>query len=419
MQIKTKEHSNVKEKKPTNDRLGQVGGEAVLDGVMMRAGTLCATACRTPDGEIAVAEQEFISARKKHRFCNLPIIRGVVSFAESMKLSFGALNVSAAMMGADEEMQESRFEKWLKKTFGKSIYDFIMFIGALLGVALAVGLFFILPNLTSGGLEQLAGRDLGVWKAAVASGVKILLFVGYILLISLMPDIRKTFQYHGAEHKSIACYEAGAELTPENAKTFRRFHPRCGTSFMFVMSLLGLLIAMGIRILLEVGLGVDFELLTGSKMLEALIYTGIGLLTLPLIMGLGFEFLLYAGKHDNGLTRALSAPGLWMQRLTTKEPDTAQLECAIVALKCALHDRFPDFDKSPYIIKGKKILEGTSETTGQTEAAPGPQVPETDAPLPDRPQVSASPVMPEAPQTPAAPLSPVQPEPPVPPEAPQ
>lgn len=354
-------------------RLGKVGGSAVLEGVMMRAGSHCATACRTPAGEVAAVEQEFVSVRKKHKFLNLPLIRGVVSFIESMKLSIKTLNVSAEIMGDEEELQESKFEKWLKKHFGKSIYDLVMFVGLFLGFALAIGLFFVLPNLVANGIEALIGRDLGVWKAPISSLLKVIIFITYILLITLMPDIRRTFQYHGAEHKTIACYEAGEALTPENAKKYSRFHPRCGTSFMFVMILLGLLVALGIRVLFEVGLGIDFEVITGKAIYEALIYTGIGLLTLPIVMGLGFEFLMIAGKHDNWLIRLLSAPGLWMQRLTTKEPDEKQLECAIVATMCAMPEEFPEFDSAPYINKGREILQknaGKPAETSNEEAAP-------------------------------------------------
>ena len=356
----------------TNCRLGKVGGEAVLEGVMMRAGDLCSTACRAPDGEIVVAEQTFVSVRKKHKILNLPILRGPISFFESMKMSIGVLNVSAEVMGIDEEAEESKFEKWLKKTFGKSITDVVMGVGVFLGLLLSIALFFFLPNWISNGVEFLAGSDLGVWKAAISSGVKILLFVGYILLVTLMPDIRRTFQYHGAEHKSIACYEAGEELTPENARKYRRFHPRCGTSFMFVMILLGLLISLGIRMLFEWGLGIDFGALTGRAIFESLIYTGIGLVTLPLVMGIGYEFLMIAGKHDNAVTRFLSAPGMWMQRLTTKEPDDKQLECAIVALKCALSEEFPDFDKTPYINKGRKPAENVDSDPESTDGEPAP-----------------------------------------------
>ena len=161
--------------------------------------------------------------------------------------------------------------------------------------------------------------------------MKMGIFVGYLTAVSFMPDIKRTFMYHGAEHKSIACFEAGEELTPENAKKHTRFHPRCGTSFMFFMILLGIFAGLIIK--------------TVIPGLDTIVYTLIRLLILPILMGLGYEFIRFAGKHPSWFTRALSAPGLWMQRITTKEPDEGMLEVAITSLKCALRDDYPEFQK--------------------------------------------------------------------------
>ena len=343
-----------KEKTPQNCRLNRVGGEAVIEGIMMKAGDRCSTACRKEDGTIAVVDRKHVSVRKKHKILNLPILRGVVNFIESMALSFSILELSAEMMGEDIAEEETKFEKWLKKTFGKSIYDVIMVLAAFLGIALAVLLFTYLPNQIAVWAEKLFHFDMGVWKAVLCGALRIGIFVLYVFLISLMKDIRRTFQYHGAEHKTIACYESGEELTPENAKKHSRFHPRCGTSFMFVMLFLSILVSLGVRTLFEVGLKIDFAKITLDAIgvnLSALIYAGIGILTLPLVVGIGFEFLMYAGKHDGKFIRALSAPGLWMQRLTTREPDEKELETAIIALKCAMPEEFPDFDRSAFIVR--------------------------------------------------------------------
>ena len=175
---------------------------------------------------------------------------------------------------------------------------------------------------------MLDGR-LGVWTVVVEGVVKIVIFLLYLWLVSLIPDIKRTFMYHGAEHKSIACFESGTELSAENAKNYTRFHPRCGTSFMFFMILLGIFAGLFVRIVFN-----DISLFP---------YVGIRLLILPLVMGLGYEFIMFAGKHDNFFTRALSAPGLWVQRLTTKEPTEDMLEVAIISIKCALRDDFPEF----------------------------------------------------------------------------
>ncbi len=343
-----------KEKEALSCRLGRVGGEAVIEGVMMKAGDRCSTACRKEDGTIAVVDKKFVSVRKKHKLCNIPLLRGVINFIESMVLSFSILELSAEMMGEDILEEETKFEKWLKKTFGKSIYDVIMAFAAVFGIALAVLLFTYLPNQIAVWIEKLFRFDMGVWKAVLCGALRIGIFILYIVLISLMKDIRRTFEYHGAEHKTIACYEAGDELTPENAKKHSRFHPRCGTSFMFVMLFLSILVSLGVRSLFELGLKIDFAAITTEAVginLSALIYAGIGILTLPIVVGIGFEFLMYAGKHNGKFIRALSAPGLWMQRLTTREPDEKQLEAAIIALKCAMPEEFPDFDRTAFVVR--------------------------------------------------------------------
>lgn len=321
--------------KTISPRMGRVGGQAVLEGVMMKSGDRCATACRRADGSIAVSRATFVSARKKNKFFALPLVRGVVNFVEMMKLSMNTLNTSAEIMGETDE-PETKFERWLREKLHIDLTTVVSVIGIILGLLLSVGLFIYLPRFLSALILPHAAPG---WKALLEGGFKVLLFVGYLALVSLMRDMRRVFAYHGAEHKSVACYEAGDELTPENAKKHTRFHPRCGTSFMFVMILIGILFSVFINLL--------FPGLSGLRF-GNLLYTLIKLLILPLVVGIGFEFIMYAGKHDNLLVRILSAPGLWMQRLTTREPDETMLECAITALKCAMPDEFPDFDEKTY-----------------------------------------------------------------------
>ena len=313
-------------------RLGRVGGQAVLEGVMMKAGSRTVTTCRKEDKSLVVTDNSFVSVRTKHKILDLPIIRGVVNFVEMMALSFKTLGASADAMGLEEE-EPSKFEKWLQKVFGVRITDFIMLVALILGLALSVVLFIWLPAWISEGvdllLDYLFSVSLGMFKAVLEGFVKVGIFVAYLALVSLMPDIKRTFMYHGAEHKSIACFEAGDELTPENAMKHRRFHPRCGTSFMFFMILLGIIAGLFIRIIFP---GIN-----------PWAYNGIRLLILPLLMGIGYEIIRIAGKHDNVVTRAISAPGLWVQRITTKEPTEDMLEVAIISLKCALRDDFPEF----------------------------------------------------------------------------
>lgn len=317
----TMKHDN--NQKIVPERLGRVGGQAVLEGVMMKSGDDVCLAVRTEDGGIKTKKSSFVSLRRKHKFCNLPIIRGVINFVEMMSLSMGTLSDSADMLGVADVEAESKVDVWLKKHFGDRLMNVIMAGATVLGVVLSIGLFILIPTAVTKGITHLAGRELNwILRSAIEGVLKIGIFILYLALVSLMPDIRRTFEYHGAEHKSVACYEKGLDLTPENAVTCTRFHPRCGTSFIFVMLIISILISMFIRI--------D----------SALPRTLVKLLLLPLSVGIGFEFIIYAGRHDNPVTRALSAPGLWMQRLTTKEPDASQLEVAITALKGAIPSEF-------------------------------------------------------------------------------
>ena len=280
--------------KETCSRLNRVGGQAVLEGIMMKAGDNCCTACRLENGEVAVNDRKFVSVRKKHKWLNIPILRGVINFIEMMMLSYSTLTVSAEMLGIDEEAEETKAEKWMKKHLGIKLFDVLMVIALILGVALCLGLFIYLPTLAVSGVASLFGiEELGIWRAVPEGFLKIAIFILYIYLVSLMPDIRRTFEYHGAEHKSIACFEAGVELTPENAKKYTRFHPRCGTSFLFVMLFIGIIVSLFI-----------------PASLNNILRSVIKLLLVPVIVGLGYEFILFAGKHPNALTRILSAPGL-------------------------------------------------------------------------------------------------------------
>lgn len=379
-----------------NERLNRVGGEAVLDGVMMKAGKNCSTAVRLPNGNIRVLPRTYTPPKEKHKWMGIPLIRGVCNFISTMKLSFAVLTDSAEA-AAGEELKESKSDRWMKKHLGFSLMDLVGGLSLILGIALALCLFIYLPNLASAGLERLFRLDLGVWKAVTSGVVKIFIFIFYIYLVSLMPDIRRTFQYHGAEHKTIACFESHRELTPENAKECTRFHPRCGTSFMFVMILLGIILSLVVRCVLEWGFKIDFEALTGSRLWESLIYTGIGLLLLPLVMGIGYEFLMYAGKHsEKRIVKILSAPGLWMQRLTTREPSLEQLAVAIAATKHALPDIFPDFDRAAYEAKegfgtvaADTAANGDAPVTGTTAPAEA-NAPAADAVLPGEPGAAPS-----------------------------
>ena len=321
---------------PFADRLGKVGGQAVLEGVMMKAGKRMVTTCRKEDGSLVVTDDNFVSLREKYKILDLPLVRGVVSFAESMIMSFKTLGASADALGLEDEEEPSKFEKWLSEKVGAKLTDVVMVVSLIFGLGLSALLFVFLPIWITAGINFLLDLVFNITMpdavSAILEGVmKMGIFVGYLTAVSFMPDIKRTFMYHGAEHKSIACFEAGEELTPENAKKHTRFHPRCGTSFMFFMILLGIFAGLIIK--------------TVIPGLDTIVYTLIRLLILPILMGLGYEFIRFAGKHPSWFTRALSAPGLWMQRITTKEPDEGMLEVAITSLKCALRDDYPEFQK--------------------------------------------------------------------------
>ena len=315
-------------------RLNKVGGQAVIEGVMMKAGTKTVTTCRKDDGSLTVYDDEFVSIRKKKPILNLPIIRGVVNFIEMMSLSMKTLNASADALGIEEE--DDKFTEWCKKHLGARATDVIMVISLILGLGLSLLLFMFLPTWVADGIDWLWQNLFNMNPIhptiiAVIEGVlKVTIFIAYLLLVSLMKDIKRVFMYHGAEHKTIACFEAGEELTPENAAKHRRFHPRCGTSFMFLMIGIGILVGMLVRNILPAN--------TPSILISL-----VKLALLPITMGVGYEILMIAGKHDNVITRIISAPGLWVQRITTKEPTLDMLEVAIVSTKCALRDEFPEF----------------------------------------------------------------------------
>ena len=310
------------EKSSVNPRMNRVGGQAVLEGVMMKSGENVALSVRKEDGSIETETKKFVSARKKHKTFNIPVVRGVINMVETFRLSYSILGRSAEMLGLDDFEEETKFDKWMREKLGDKMMSVIMSVAMVLGVALA-----LLPTFAVKKLGEVV--ELGWFRNLIQGLIKIAIFVGYILLVSLMPDIKRTFEYHGAEHKSIACYEAGEALTPENAAKHTRLHPRCGTSFIFVVMIISILV---------------FSILPWSNVL---LRFALQLVFLPVVIGLSFEFIMYAGKHDNILTKLLSAPGLAMQKITTREPSLEQLEVALTSLKAAMPDEFPPEEKTP------------------------------------------------------------------------
>lgn len=309
-----------------------VGGQALIEGIMMQGPKGIATAVRKPDGEIDTANHEFHHIREKVKFLGWPLIRGAVAFFESMILGYKTLMYSAEVSGMEEieEEEMSKFEKWLTDKLGDKLMSVITGIASVLGIALAFVIFFYLPVLFFNLLNTHFDGALTAAQGTIEGVMKIIIFVVYIALVSQMKDIKRTFMYHGAEHKTIACYEAGDELTVENVRKHCRFHPRCGTSFIFVMLIFSIVFY---SILAKV-----FPVIATQRLWWMLLK----LVFLPFIMGLGYEFIRYAGRHDNLLVKILSAPGLWMQRLTTREPDDEMMEVGIEALKAVITDNPED-----------------------------------------------------------------------------
>ncbi len=309
-----------------------VGGQALIEGVMMQGPKGVATAVRQTDGNIIVEHHDVKHLRDKSKFFALPLIRGIVGFFESMVLGYKMLMYSAEVSGMEdiEDVEMSKFEKWLTDKLGDKFMSVIMFIATIIGFALAFLIFFYFPVLVFNKLNAWTHGSLTPWQGTIEGVIKIIIFIAYIALVSQMKDIKRTFMYHGAEHKSIACYEAGLELTVENVKKCTRFHPRCGTSFIFVMLILS--------IILSTILSKIFPSIATVRVLWMLLK----LAFIPLVMGIGYEFIKYAGRHDNLFVKILSAPGLWMQRLTTKEPDDEIIEVGIESLKAVITDNPED-----------------------------------------------------------------------------
>lgn len=302
-----------------------IGGQALMEGIMMRGPKVTAVGVRKPDGSIEVSEQPTRNLKDRYPILGWPIIRGTAAMIDSLRVGFQALNESAekSVEGLEEE-EPSRFEKWLNRVFGEKIMNVLMGIAMVLGVLIAVVLFFMLPTWLVNLMKLGVGEGLEPWRSLIEGVMRIAIFIGYVALCGLQPDLRRTFQYHGAEHKTIFCYENGEALTVENVRHHSRFHPRCGTSFMIIMLGLGIV----------VGFFIPFT--------NPLLRTVVKLLCIPLVMGLGYELIRLCGRRDNRLTRIIAAPGLWVQRITTKEPDDSMMEVAIAAMEKVIPENGED-----------------------------------------------------------------------------
>ncbi len=292
-----------------------IGGQALIEGIMMKGPEKTAMAVRRPDKGIEIKYFNSVPLSKKYKFFGLPIIRGVVNFVQSMVDGYKALMQSAEISGFAEEEGE-------KPATG--VMAAIMSIASVLAVALSVFLFIYLPSLIFDGINYLAGGAITPLASLFEGVLRLIILVTYMLLVSRMPDIKRVFMYHGAEHKTIFCFEAKLPLTVENAREQKRLHPRCGTSFLTLMILVSILVSSALALI--------FPALRASRVL----WVAIKLLMIPLICGLGYELIKICGKYDNSLTRIISAPGIWLQNITTVEPTDDMLEIAIAAMNAVL-----------------------------------------------------------------------------------
>lgn len=292
-----------------------IGGQALIEGIMMRGPFLTSMATRLPDGSIDVETwNTHKGGQKAHWTRRVPFLRGIFNMVDSMVVGYSCLMKSAEKAGVEEE--PTKFDRWLEEKLGDNMMKVLGGFAVVLGVALAAVLFIFIPTGLSSLLKPLIGAGIGL--SLIEGLIKVIILVGYMWLCSRMKEIHRVFEYHGAEHKSIACYEAGLPLTVENIRPQRRFHPRCGTSFLFLVVFISIIVGSfiswdnpAIRMLLKLAL-------------------------IPVVVGISYELIKLAGRSDGILTRIISAPGMWLQRITTCEPDDSQIECAIAALEAVI-----------------------------------------------------------------------------------
>ena len=308
-----------------------IGGQALIEGIMMKSPEKTALAVRCPDKSIDISYLSGNSIKNKYKILSLPVIRGVAGFIESMAQGYKAMMMSAEKSGFTDLEEEKESEK--KKDNGVFM-NVIMAVASVLGVALAVVLFMLLPRLAVSGLRMIFRTEFTpVVRSGIEQLLKLTIFVVYVWAVSLMKDIKRVFMYHGAEHKTIFCYEKGLKLNVENVRLQKRFHPRCGTSFMILM------------ILVSIVFSTIVQMIFPGVYNIAWLWVIVKILLIPIVCGAGYELLRVCGRYDNLFTKIVSAPGLWLQRITTKEPDDDMIEVAIAALK-ACEPAVPDVDRS-------------------------------------------------------------------------
>ncbi|MDR2606469.1 MAG: DUF1385 domain-containing protein [Oscillospiraceae bacterium] len=305
-------------KEKTKEFQTTIGGQALIEGILMRGPKKQAMVVRTPDGLVKkVEELKFI--KDKYPILGLPFIRGVVNFGGAMSAGVRAIFFAVEQLPDDEQYeQESKFDRWLERKFGKDEkgQKALMTLVTVFAIAISVGLFILLPTLLAGIVARFVQSS--VWRNVIEGVIRVAIFLGYLAAVSRMPDIQRVFRYHGAEHKTIFCYEKGLPLTVENVRTQQKEHPRCGTSFLFVVMIVSIIV---------------FSVVTWSNPFIRIV---LRLALLPVVVAISYEFNRIVGRHCNWFTNILSAPGRWLQKLTVYEPDDSMREVAIAAMELVI-----------------------------------------------------------------------------------
>ncbi len=307
-------------------RQNYIGGQAVIEGVMMRGKKMYAMAVRTPDGTLAVEKKDIDDVFSRYKIFKYPIFRGIASFIQSLIIGTKIIMRSTQLAGLEEETEEnaepSKFEKALQKMFGDKLTDVLIYISVAVSLVFSIGLFFVLPVFIGSLLRPILP---GTWALGIAEGlIRIAIFLLYLFLVSRMKEIKRVFQYHGAEHKTINCFEHGEELTVENVKKYTRLHKRCGTSFLLIVMIISMVVFFFIR--------------TDTIWLRLVSR----ILLVPFVAGISYEVIRWAGRSDSPVVKIVSAPGLCLQKITTAEPDGSQIEAAIAAMKGVLEEEAED-----------------------------------------------------------------------------
>ncbi len=294
-----------------------IGGQAILEGVMMRGKRMYAVAVRKPDKKIIVDKKKVKSSQDRPKFLTLPIIRGSVALVDSLVIGMKSITFSASFFDTEDE-EQSKLDKYLENKFGDKLNDMMISLSVIIAIFMAVALFMVLPTWISSFTNRFLS---GSWALGIIEGlVRITIFIVYLILITRMNDIKRVFQYHGAEHKTINCFEHEQDLTVENVKKHSRFHKRCGTSFLLIVMIVSMVVFMFVRVK-----SVPLRVLSR-------------VILFPVVAGISYELIRWAGKSDSKFVSWISTPGMCLQRLTTAEPDDSMIEVAIAAMKGVLED---------------------------------------------------------------------------------